>query len=219
VTPRSPCDHRALDTLFAQKLRVAWAEDPKRRPVRGVEARRRLRLPRGVGHLQCEDELHVLGLAGGGLDGKVGVLVSVDEEETAAAPSNDREASRRRGASPADDRRELTAVQNRATGSRARAMNELVGKERWRRAWSDGVTRGRSHRRDRATRLRARPRDVAPPDPSSERDPRPTSSGHPGPRSSAYRPNSPGPPRSHGDRLRVEELEEKARGLLGSLLR
>jgi hypothetical protein len=150
VTPRSPCDHRALDTLFAQKLRVAWAEDPKRRPVRGVEARRRLRLPRGVGHLQCEDELHVLGLAGGGLDGKVGVLVSVDEEETAAAPSNDREASRRRGASPADDRRELTAVQNRATGSRAGAMNELVGKERWRRAWSDGVTRGRSHRRDRA---------------------------------------------------------------------
>jgi hypothetical protein len=29
----------------------------------------------------------------------------------------------------------------------------------------------------------------------------------------------PGPPRSHGDRLRGEELEEKARGLLGSLLR
>lgn len=29
----------------------------------------------------------------------------------------------------------------------------------------------------------------------------------------------PRPPRSHGDRLRGEELEEKARGLLGSLLR
>lgn len=42
------------------------------------------------------------------------VLVSVDEEETdAAAPSNDREASLRRGQSPADDQRELTAVQKR----------------------------------------------------------------------------------------------------------
>jgi hypothetical protein len=161
VTPDRHAIIERRGTFFAQELRVAWAEDPKRRPVRGVEARRR--------------------------------ASSTTRRRPSPVPRRARGCAFQRprrhhaggGGPPADDRRELTAVQNRATGSRTPAMNSPRPCRSRRHPFFAGEFVGT-------------------------------------PRTALIRVPTKLPvlhQRSHGDRLRVEELEEKARGLLGSLLR
>jgi hypothetical protein len=69
--------------------------------------------PRRVGDAEREGELHVRGLAGRRLLGKVGVLVAVDEQETEPIASvGRREAPQQEGTIPADDQREVPVVED-----------------------------------------------------------------------------------------------------------
>jgi hypothetical protein len=113
VDERHPVTQRR-DTLGAKEIRVTCAEDPN---VGGRDERKQgggLPGPCGIRHPQRERELHVGRLSGRRLHGEVGILVSVDEQETDSVPSRGRrEAPEQQGAIAADDQREVPVMEDR----------------------------------------------------------------------------------------------------------